>query len=112
MAFTSFRAGSGSYQAVRPLLINASAVNAGATQKETFSVAQGNIAASGGSIADLTTDSLVYAQFANPNAASIAGLIIDAAFISATGELSLVFFNPTGSTITPAAGLQLNLIVF
>ena len=112
MSFTSFRAGSGSYQAVRPLNINPSSVPPGNVSVETFSVAQANIASGGGSIADLTTDSLVEVNWANPLAASLVGLVIVGSAISATGVLQLSTFNPTGSTISPAAGTQINLIVF
>ena len=112
MSFISFRAGSGSYQAARPLLVNPSSVPSNTVSVETFSVAQANIAASGGSIADLTTDSLVDANWAAPKAASLVGLTVIGSTISATGELQLTTFNPTGSTITPAAGVQLNVLVY
>lgn len=112
MAFTSFRAGSGSYQAVRPLQVNPSAVPANTVSVETFSVAQGNIATSGGSIADLDKDSLVDVQWANPGAASVVGLAIISSALSNKGELQLTTFNPTNATITPAAGIQLNVLVF
>lgn len=109
MAFSSFRAGSGSYQQVRPLNLNITAVPGMTTVTETYS-ASGGIAAGGGSIADFTTDSQVTASFAIPTGA-LAGLIIDRADITATGVLQLTMTNVTISTITPAAGTQVNLIV-
>jgi|SRR5579871_5208453 len=109
MAITqSFRAGSGSYQYVRPLALNITAVPGMTTVTETYS-ASGGIQAGGGSIADLTTDSLVVANFALPN--NVAGLVIDRADITATGTLQLTMSNITISTITPAAGTQVNLVV-
>ena len=112
MAFTSFRAGSGDYQAVRLLQINPSSVPPGNVSVESFSVAQGNIASGGGSIADITTDSMAEAQWAAPKGLSVLGLTIIGVAVTATGELSLTTYNPTGSTISPAAGTQLNIIVF
>lgn len=106
---TSFRAGSGSYQAVGSILISPSAVTAGNVSVETFSATDANITQ--GSIAQLTTDSIIVAQWADPTVASLVGLFILRAAITATGTLQLTTFNPTGSTITPAAGVQLNFIV-
>lgn len=111
MAFTSFRAGSGSYQAVRPLQINISQVIALNPSTQNFSVADANIASGGGSIADIDKDSLVEVNWANPTAADHTGLVIvGASFISA-GRLAITFWNTTGSNITPTAGTQINLVV-
>lgn len=111
MAFTFFSAGSGDYQKVRPLNINPSSVPANNVSVETFSVAAANIATNGGSIKDFTKDAIVRAEWANPLASTLVGLIIIDASIPATGVLQLSTFNPTGSTISPAAGTQINLIV-
>lgn len=108
MSQTSFRAGSGSYQAVRPLSLTISGVPGLSTATETYSAAANNITT--GAIGDLTTDSVTTAEFANPTA--VAGLTIVNSFISATGVLTLVYSNVTGSTITPAANTQVNLLVF
>ena len=111
MAFSSFRAAM-PYQAIRPLNINASAVPSNNVSVESYSVAQANIASNGGSIADLTTDSSVNVEWANPKAASIVGLTIIGSTITATGEITLTTFNASGATITPAAGLQVNILVY
>ncbi len=109
MADTSFRAGSGSYQAVRTLDISPSTVVALNPLVETY---VGATRITGGSIADLTTDSLVYVNWANPLAANNVGLKIISACISATGTLQLTYWNTTGSNISPSAGTQINIIVF
>ncbi len=108
MSQTSFRAGSGSYQAVRPLSLTITGVPGFATATETYSAAGNNITT--GAIADLTTDSLTTAEFANPGA--VAGLILENSYISSTGVLTLVYYNETALTITPAAATQVNLLVF
>ena len=109
MSQTSFRAGSGSYQAVRPLSLTISAIPGFTTAIETYSATAGNITT--GNIADLTTDSLVTAEFASPATVGL-GLILENAYIGSTGVLTLVYYNETASTITPAAATQVNLLVF
>ena len=108
MSLSSFRAGSGDYQAVRPLALTILPIPGLTTVTETYSAAIGNIVT--GSIADLTTDSLTTAQFATPNAFS--GLFIDNSFIGATGVLTIIYVNNSSSTVSPAAATQVNLLVF
>jgi|SRR5580692_6796545 hypothetical protein len=108
--FSSFRAGSGDYQAVRPLTLTISPVSSGAYSVEQYSKALANI--TNGSVADCDVDSIYTAQLASPNAASVNGLLILDAYFATAGVLTLVWFNPTGSTITPAASTQVNLLQF
>lgn len=109
MSQTSFRTGSGSYQQVRPLSLTISAIPGFSTSVETYSAAAGNITQ--GAISDLTTDSLVTAEFASPTTVGT-GLVLENAYISATGVLTVVYYNETPLTITPAAATQVNLLVF
>lgn len=87
---STYRAGSGSPQYVLSASITPSAVPAGNTSVETFAPA---------AFGQLTTDSHVYVTLPSLEA----GLILDGAFISATGTVKITFTNVTGSTITPAA---------
>lgn len=108
MAFTSFRAGSGDYQAVRPLTLTISKINAFSTSVETYSVAAANIVS--GSVADLDKDSLCLAEFAAPLTVGT-GLILENSYIATAGVLTLVYYNETAADITPAAATQVNLLV-
>ena len=107
--FNAWRAGSGDYQAVRQLKLTVSTVNAGAWSVETYSAANSNIVT--GSIADLTTDSMVVGS---PDSAggftALSGLILVSADITATGALNLVWYNSTGGNLTPGS-IQVNIIV-
>ena len=105
MSQTSFRAGSGDYQAVRPLVLTVTAIPGLSTSVETFT--SSNITT--GAIGDLTTDSLCRAEFASPT--TYPGLTIVESAITATGTLQITFVNVTGSTISPSSP-QVNLLVF
>jgi len=102
ITFNSFRAGSGSYQAVRPLNLTPSAVPPQTVSVETYSGS--SIGQS--SIADLAADSNIYVS--GPSLP--AGLILISSRLLANQVLELTFENQTANTITPVAQ-QFNLLV-
>ena len=122
--FTSFRAGSGAYQNVTPILVqNSIVVNPSAVSLVTLSAGQ----LADGSLTNFASDGIIYPQFANPgllstsaSLGSISGVIINDAWVSsntsgATGannNLYLWLQNMTAVTATIPSSTQINLLQF
>jgi hypothetical protein len=121
--FTSYRAGSGSYQNAFPIIVNNSTtVNASGAALLTLST--GNLA--DGSLQNLAQDSIYMCQFANPgltstsaSLGSISGVVIMDSWVSTgtsatTGAGNNVLFlwmqNNTATTATIPSSTQINLL--
>ena len=104
--FNQFRAGSGSYQQIVPLILSVSSVPAYSLSVETYSTPVT------GSLTGLTVDSLSGAQADSASGfTSVSGLVLQEAQITATGVLQLTWQNFTGAAIAPG-NIQIDLLVF